>query len=985
MDRTEIRLVCPHCSLSTSVHVAGETPNCPRCGHPLQKIDAVGAEGGDVAGNEAVEVPSRIDDADDALIADLREAFASGVDLAHESEFPAPSRRDGRDSSAAFAHALGGAAFPGSRRLGDFEVLEEIGRGGMGVVYRARQLSLDRIVALKVLPEYARHGRLAVQRFRAEAQAAARIHHTNVVPVYAQGEQDGSFYYAMELVAGVGLDTVIRSRPELLSSSRLRSDSTDSRAHTPQPLPPVAPESESDSDEDVDRSTQVPWTRADYRHVAELMAEVADALDCAHRNGVIHRDVKPHNILLGPTNRLHLTDFGLARLTDAPHLTVDGEIMGTPAYLSPEQISGNIDAIDHRTDVYSLGVTLYELLTRQKPFSGATRQEVIASICSADPVEPRRLVAQIPVDLETICLRAIEKNPARRHASAADLAEDLRRFADGRPILSRRISRAEKVAKWVRRHKAATVAMVAAAAVVLLGVGLTWSMVASRHREAERLLGDAYEQLAFLDYRMGLLLEDDIDRAALLGADRRKIRLTRALADLGAGAPADAIPRLEALIQEDEADLRVWYMLAWAWWKDNQRGHSRALLERAEAMRVDGAPVTADAWFFRGLAIHYDDSNAAIESYREANARRAAEHAFYPQAVLHLARARNQQLYATRSLSAFDEAESNLRVLTEQEHYAAYPYYLLSITHRLAAEIYNGSLGTRDDSQVVTHYEEALAWAREGQDRYPADDRPITAEAECLESMGLFEEAIEARDRAIEVASVGCKRWEGYHYRWRLHYWLGDLDAALEDLSACAQYDPESPFYAHVYPALVHAELGDRSVALAHARAVAEENPDDAGALLWSATCLRLLGEADAAEALLVERAESVDFGAGLVGPQSEAWMQALVAYCQKGGSLGELDLMAAEGPAPWKLWGEAYFHAAALRLAAGDREGALEWFMHAYRSFDDEQRYTYHARLIAEKMREDRDWPPWIAVSLSAVPDTSTGPDLGEAAGTAH
>ena len=165
----------------------------------------------------------------------------------------------------------------------------------------------------------------------------------------------------------------------------------------------------------------------------------------------------------------------MARLTDAPHLTISGEVMGTPAYLSPEQIRGDADGIDHRTDIYSLGVTLYELTTRQKPFDAETRDQILARICTTEPVPPRRLNPRIPIDLETICLRAIDKRAARRHPSAAVLAEDLRRFADGRPILSRRIGRLEKLGKWVRRHKALSTALAATGIVVVLAVSLLLS------------------------------------------------------------------------------------------------------------------------------------------------------------------------------------------------------------------------------------------------------------------------------------------------------------------------------------------------------------------------------------------------------------------------------------------------------------------------------------------------------------------------------
>ncbi|MFQ5807183.1 MAG: protein kinase [Phycisphaerae bacterium] len=292
--------------------------------------------------------------------------------------------------------------------------------------------------------------------------------------------------------------------------------------------------------------------------------ESADALECAHRHGVIHRDVKPHNLLLSSANRLHLTDFGLARLTDAPHLTVSGEVMGTPAYLSPEQLRGDAGRLDHRTDIYSLGVTLYELLTWRKPFDGETREQIITGICTAEPIAPRRLNPQIPIELETICLRAIEKDPEQRHPSAALLAEDLRRFAEGRPILSRRTSRLARGAKWMRRHKASTAAMVATAVVCVLAAGFAWNVIATRHHEARQLLRDAYEQLAYFDYRAPELVQADIDGATALGADADELGPVQALASLAAIDQASATRHLQAILEGDPSDLRARSMPAWA-------------------------------------------------------------------------------------------------------------------------------------------------------------------------------------------------------------------------------------------------------------------------------------------------------------------------------------------------------------------------------------------------------------------------------------
>ena len=287
-----------------------------------------------------------------------------------------------------------------------------------------------------------------------------------------------------------------------------------------------------------------PWDAQDYRRIAGLLAEVADALDHAHQSGVIHRDIKPQNILLGDDNRLHLTDFGLARLTDTPHLTVTGELVGSPAYLSPEQVRGG-KAVDHRSDVYSLGVTLYELLARRRPFEGRTRDRIFHDICQLEPIPPRRFEPRIPADLETICLRAIEKEPRRRHATAAELAEDLRRFAAERPILSKRAGRLAKAVKWARRRPGVSLAATVAFLAILTAGGLIWSLGASRRDQADRLLAEAYEHLAYFDYRRPDLVQADLERAAELGADPLDLSLAQGLACIGTADHATAIDHLQ--------------------------------------------------------------------------------------------------------------------------------------------------------------------------------------------------------------------------------------------------------------------------------------------------------------------------------------------------------------------------------------------------------------------------------------------------------
>lgn len=893
-------------------------------------------------------------------MARLRAAFAHHKDALASSDTCWLGREGG--GRTAFSGTLPPALEPGAR-LGDFEIVAELGRGGMGVVYRARQLSLGREVALKILPAYARHGPAAIQRFRVEAEAAARVHHTNIVSVYAQGEFDGQFYYAMELIEGVSLAHVIQAQPELLSTTHVCGASSagwaldaPTRAGSPEPaLRPVPA-----------------WALADLRRVAGLLAEVADGLDCAHRQGVIHRDVKPHNLLLGRDQRLHLTDFGLARLVDEPHLTISGEVMGTPAYLAPEQVRCG-DEVDARADVYALGVTLYELLTGRKPFDGETREQVLHAICNAEPLSPRRVNPTVPVTLETICLRAIEKEPPRRHATAGLLAEDLRRFAAGRPILSRRASWWTKGVHWARRHRMLSAGVAAGVALLALCAGLAGSAHVAQRREGARLLSEAYAQLAYNDYRDPQRVAADVDRAAASGVDRIDLHRVRALLCLGALDQAGAAEHLAAVLAARPGDLAARYMLAWAQWRERDYAAAQATFAAAEER---GPPATADAWFFRGLAVHYADPAMAIESYRQANALRAAAHGFYPQAILHLARARNQQLYATRNLEGFADAEASLRQLIEHGYYGGFPYYLLSIAHRLAAEIYQGSQGTRDESLVASHYSAALEWARRGQACAPDDDRTVTAEAECLESMDRWGEAIAARTRALELADTPRGRCEQYHYRWRLYYWTGDCAAAWDDVRTHAECVPDNRMYAHVYPALLAAEMGDWETALRHARALADDDATSALAVLWSATTLRLLGRAEEAAALLVERAETVDFARDLEPPQTAAWLGALYVHALSGGPRAELDALAAQVEQPWKLWGEAAFHEGARRLAVGDRAGALAAFQRAQRAFDGEERYTYHARVLLGRMRENATWPAWVPLSSEQEVSREPSPD---------
>lgn len=353
----------------------------------------------------------------------------------------------------------------------------------MGTVYEAWQRSLQRVVALKVLARHVSATPKAILRFQREAQAAAKLHHTHIVPIFAQGEADGNYYYAMELIEGSSLNNLIgemRSH-DLNDASTVDLAETvaleNRAATTPSEL--VLPREKPSEGADSSASLAMLQAKIGKRNspeffnaVAEHIADVADALEYAHLRSVIHRDIKPHNLVLGMDGRLRVLDFGLARLAEQPGVTMTGEMIGSPLYMSPEQITGNPEDVDHRSDIYSLGATLYEWLTLSPPYPGETRERVIGKIMSSDAVLTRTHNPEIPVDLETICMKAIERNRDRRYQAAGELRDDLRRFVAKRPILARRVGIGGRLVKFVSRHQLASLGAAALVVAVTLGWGL---------------------------------------------------------------------------------------------------------------------------------------------------------------------------------------------------------------------------------------------------------------------------------------------------------------------------------------------------------------------------------------------------------------------------------------------------------------------------------------------------------------------------------
>jgi tetratricopeptide (TPR) repeat protein len=411
-------------------------------------------------------------------------------------------------SSAGLAGPAGMPEEPMVGILGDFCILREIGRGGMGVVYEAEQISLGRRVALKMLPFAAAMDPRQLQRFKNEAQAAAQLHHTNIVPVFGVGCERSVHYYAMQYIEGqtlaaviaelrqqAGLEKGVPSRRlsevvhELVSGRWAPAKPAAGAGPATVPYVPgqASPASAEETAPRAGRSTESSIKSAAYfRTVANLGVQAAEALEHAHQLGVIHRDIKPANLLVDGRGNLWITDFGLAHCQSQPALTMTGDLVGTLRYMSPEQGLGKRLLLDHRTDIYSLGVTLYELLTLEPAFSGSDREEVLRQVASQEPCPPRQRNKAIPRELETIVLKAMEKSPEARYATAQELADDLQRLLDDKPIQAMRPTLVQRTGKWCRRHKAVVWASAAVAVVVALLGASNWVWWTQKRAVAER-------------------------------------------------------------------------------------------------------------------------------------------------------------------------------------------------------------------------------------------------------------------------------------------------------------------------------------------------------------------------------------------------------------------------------------------------------------------------------------------------------------------
>ncbi len=775
--------------------------------------------------------------------------------------------------------------------LPDYDILCEIGRGGMGIVFEARHLKLDRRVALKVLPALLGVVRPdAIPRFRREAALAARLKHTNIIGVYDFDDVDGTLYYAMELIEGRSLRGILAEIDEtgaidvVLGADAGESLSQTSKAESRKPTcetskgedavgdQPSAESQKAKAESRKAKGERLPRSdfrlptspvtrigssartdRGYYRQVCRWIAEVADALHYAHGEGVIHRDVKPSNLLLAANNRLMISDFGLARAAGADTLTASHALLGTARYMSPEQIDERAAPVDARTDVYALGATLYELLAFRPMFAAADDREVLNCVLNREPPPPHRFVRQVPRELETICLKAVEKDRNNRYASAEALADDLRRWLLDLPIHARRPSIPVRAAKFVRRRKLPSA--LAAAVVILLGVsGIIYAAYGTSAREATDARADARSRgLQVMIHEAQTELQEG-DFVAAMGRveaglaqepDSLELHRMRASVLHHMGRDEEALAAYGEILASHPDDWATHYQLALALTDRSRQGmavyaspdspvrnmsreewEQRCAFHREQVERLK--PDSAEAFCLR--ARQQTDPHQAIELLDQALERcptlgeallarsmrfeqvgdyeamlMDAERAIsmrYGWAITHI-----QRGLALYSLGRFEEAEQSFGEAIERDPNGAAAWH----NRGLAKSKLGRFAEALADATEALRLDGNWAWAYVGR-------------ARSLAGLGRFDDALADLDRAIELQPTGI---EIYLDRANLYFQAGRLEDAIADSTHVIQLAPDDP-RGHKSRAVEHMQAKQYERAIADLTQCLRLEPDNA-------------------------------------------------------------------------------------------------------------------------------------------------------------
>ncbi len=834
-----------------------------------------------------------------------------------------------------------GAAIP--QRLGDFEIVRELGRGGMGVVYEAWQVSLKRKVALKVLASGLGLTPKAVQRFHREAEAAARLHHTNIVPVYATGEEDSTHFYAMELIDGPSLDHVVRqmrqTRKGHQSPEALSQQGTDA---LPSPslevTGPYVPESDSLG---TLSASSLGSDSHYFDAVARMIAEVADALEYAHRQGVIHRDIKPSNLLLSPVGRLSINDFGLARVLEQPGMTLSGEFVGTPAYMSPEQIAVGRIPLDHRTDIYSLGATLYELLTLEPPHRGQSREQVLAQIVHKEPKAPRRIQQKVPVDLETICLKCLEKDPDRRYQSAGDLAEDLRRYVNRFAISARRAGPVQQLVKWVRRRPAVAASL--GCLLIAVGVALAFALWA-HHEKQQRLTEQEQARLQLLDEKIrnaylvassGDLKKTDeaIKEIEELGASPGQVRLLRGVVAYFRQDVESAINDLEQAVRLLPESVAARALLAMSYGDAGQIEKWEQLMREVAQL----SPSSPEDYLFKGYAREIIDLGGLGLADLDEGIRQ--HDSPLGRALRTIARA-NRAIDSGRrqdAEAALDDANA-ARGMLPSNPLALYASLYARV---VAAGIYREAKLPQERTAVLQEAE------RDVQALDPFIEVPNSAFA-----MWLYYEEIGDSGKALKVARHSFEKTgytlAGYYCVVSL-YQQAKFEEALKLLAQRRQPDAGRD----LLRLFLLAELHGQRQALNEYERFDRAYPQEGLTRRTKSDVLLFLGEKE--RALRILRTIRFPFAF------SQEWNLFYEAMRQF--ALGQLSDDAWLAKARTSRFQQciAHYQIGLFRLAEGDRKGARDHFQKAV---DTRAVWIYDwawSKLFLSRLQNDRKWPPWI------------------------
>ena len=865
---------------------------------------------------------------------------------------------------------LGDTLPPGSQ-IGDYLIEDCLGAGGMGVVYLATQLSLNRRVALKIMPASLASMPTARARFQREVESAARLHHDNIVAVHTTGDDGAISYYAMEWIDGPPLSQVIahlRRHPiaELISSTALldtRKASKTESAGIPKWVAGLLSPQASSAAEVESNETSPDLARLGrnfFDVVATMLAGVADGLEYAHQNRVVHRDIKPSNLLLAEDGRLHISDFGLARMIAEPGVTQSGEFVGTPFYMAPEQINSNLGEVDGRTDVYALGTTLYELLTLRPPIPGETRDEVLARIVRQEPVPPRRVNRRIPRELETICLKAIEKEPGRRYQSAAALASDLRRYVGRLPIAAQRGGMVGRTAKWCRRHPSVAASLALAVCLASVASILAYrahhaheqraitaeraSRIEEELQSTQAAIDQAKQERIFQDALLAAMQGDQetvaasVQEAERIGASAGRLHILRGQIAIFGADFEDALSELTAAVELMPDNLAAHALLAESYARIGHWGTSTEWLDRVRGMEPD----SIEDLILKGRMELHHDAEAAEATLDQAIARDRRN------IVARLIRGaiRAERAYGTCEPSHAESALEDLQLASTLLDETPYLLSQFLTAHLTAAAAYEA---TGEEVAKQRHLDSAMTFANRLAD-YDRDYEAHRWRAYYFERIGDLDQAV-VEWQAIEEKTIGFLIMALYR--------TGRFDDALE---ACDRYGETATTgtaeFCHAFVLAAVCPSAEELIAdFPFGQRFARLSKDAElrrAHILW---CLAGMPERAIED---VRRIEVDD----------ETLRKGAQRYEYVTGNISDVEFLQQTEFSRYEQ-ARAHFVIGLRRLAHGERDAARQHFENSVSYRFDFNFFTAMSRALLTQMERAPTWPPWIGSSDGDVIET--------------